>query len=156
MSSPTDSGSDDDDGYYGPSLPPSSPDSSNRQEVIGPVLPSQWKNASVEQDEDDDAVAIGPLPPGDTANDPHQNHQPVLRKPQNDLPQREEWMTVIPAKVEKKLGFKSVTSFSKRPIGPPAGKEESATKGEGKELIGTAGEAEVRETANPRISQVRV
>lgn len=116
--------SDDDDGFYGPSLPPASPQPESSQEVIGPVLPSQWNQQRDDEEEDD--VTIGPLLPGESANDPHRNHQPVLRKSAADgLPKREEWMTVIPEKVEKRLGFKSVTSFSQRPIGPAADKKEA-------------------------------
>ena len=124
---PADSSDDDDDGYYGPSLPPASPPPVQRQDVIGPVLPPQWTGLREDQGEDEgDDLTIGPLPPGDTAHDPHRDHQPLVRKSQQDLPKREEWMTVVPAKVEKRLGFKSVTSFSQRPVGPAVPKKAAA------------------------------
>jgi hypothetical protein len=128
MSSPVSSSDDDDDSYYGPSLPPVKPES-RTSEIIGPVLPAQIQKCPDDDEDDDDSETIGPLPPG-AARDPHANHQPVIRNlNQSDLPKRDEWMTVVPDKVEKKLGFKSVTSFSQRPVGPAVGpNEKTATE----------------------------
>lgn len=123
MSSPTTS-DDDDDGFYGPSLPP--PESPTDR-VIGPVLPPHLRQRASDEEEDEDVPTIGPLPPG-SQSDPHPDV--VVRKPklQDDQQKREEWMTVIPEKVERKLGFKSVTSFSQRPVLSKSSDKDSTIK----------------------------
>jgi len=122
----------DDDGSYGPQLPGEnkspkssklSPDKKVEKRVIGPALPPGFvtqepedKDDNVSQEEDDDQV-IGPLPPG-SQEDLKREYEPFIPTTSEPKNKREEWMTVIPDKVEKKLGFTSVTSFSKRPVGP--------------------------------------
>lgn len=113
--------SSDDEDVYGPRLPPMLPrrPAPSSQHVIGPMLPANLKKPEEEPDLDADGPQIGPLPAGQS--DPL-HRSCCSRKPAqaDSAPKREQWMTELPEKVERRLGFKSVTSFSKRPVGPAA------------------------------------
>lgn len=122
----------DSDDDYGPALPPGF--NAQPSASIGPTLPphlaaklNQSDNVSDDddqkpspqdqQEESDDEDIIGPVLPGSEA-DKKRNYGP--QRPSSSTEDagklgREEWMTVVPKKVEKKLGLtqKSVTSFSK-------------------------------------------
>lgn len=119
------SGSDSDDDF-GPMLPPGfekeAPAPTSRA-VIGPTLPPGFATSTSsptdliaplgedpEEDSSDDDV-IGPLLPGQEID---RGYGKITRVRKDDKEKREEWMTVIPDKVEKKLGLKSVTSFCKK------------------------------------------
>ena len=121
--------SDDD---YGPALPPGFTTSGNECGNIGPqAMPTIRKEdicgglekeempdtIVVNDDEDSDDDVIGPVLPSDAAN--NRNYGVYLPTDSGNKNGREEWMTVIPEKVEKKLGFgKSVTTFSKASAEP--------------------------------------
>lgn len=128
--------SDSDSDDYGPALPPGF--AAGGKPVIGPTLPphlvaggsapiaadddivdgQRQQDAGGDEDDDggDDGDVIGPVLPGSDA-DRRRKYAP--RRPCNERDEiksgREEWMTVVPKKVEKKLGLhlKSVTTFSK-------------------------------------------
>lgn len=107
-SSTSESESSDDGDTYGPKLPPPAL-------VKGPTLPPNLTRQSSSSDDEDDSY--GPQLPGTKNERDYSNTKVLLSKSTDDanstLPKREEWMTVVPDKVEAKLGFKSVTSFSK-------------------------------------------
>ncbi|KAI1285967.1 Uncharacterized protein HDE_11350 [Halotydeus destructor] len=116
---------------YGPALPPSFDEEPERAEIIGPTLPPGFKNssdaddrtvepnASSDESVESDDDFIGPALPS-SGIDVKRGYHKVARKSQvDDNPNgREEWMTVIPKKVEKKLLFTSVTSFSRKAAEP--------------------------------------
>ena len=111
----------DDDDVYGPRPPPDlSSQDLERRETIGPCMPPGYVPYTEEDDEEsandsnEDDEVIGPVLPG---QDAQRGYAEIPIKSDDDSkPQREEWMTVIPKKVVKRLGFKSVTSFCKKPV----------------------------------------
>jgi bifunctional DNA-binding transcriptional regulator/antitoxin component of YhaV-PrlF toxin-antitoxin module len=142
----------DSDDTFGPALPPGfkAGVDEERKSVIGPALPPGFAVNSVNESEspkadneadsgddnsgcesDDDGV-IGPLLPGQ--NDSERGYVRVKRSaPEDDgREKREEWMTVIPKKVQKKMGFKSVTQFAKK---VDDGEEEPAPKAPSKKEL---------------------
>lgn len=122
---------------FGPPLPPGfEPEApEERTCVIGPVLPPGFGAKDKEEelhgepveendgrpesgDSDDSDAVIGPLLPGQDESDRGYDRvqRPILME-DDGKKKREEWMTVIPKKVQKKIGFKSVTQFTKKPDG---------------------------------------
>lgn len=136
---------DDDDDCYGPRLPPLDTSPDKVIPVIGPSLPPHLQRSCEPSDEEeDDGTTIGPLPPG-SRDDPHPDVVVREAKTLDDGPKREEWMTVIPDKVERKLGFKSVTSFSQRPVSSAKSTKDTAVQPSvGKEQLKMQKEYEVR------------
>lgn len=151
----------------GPLLPPgfrrrSSSSSSDGDEdgldtcynVRGPVLnPGMSNEQEVEDEEDeDDGDVIGPVVPS-SANDlidrkrgyldPSYHASQSMGRSGNDDGKdmkREEWMTVVPKKVIKKMGFKSVTSFCRK----PADNDDDDHDGDGDDHDGDQGKVESR------------
>lgn len=115
----------DDEDFYGPKPPPDLVVVEERRETVGPCLPpgfvpkgsdeEEESDNQNEEEDDDESDVIGPVLPG---QDSQRGYSAVPEKSSGDdsKPQREEWMTVIPKKVVKRLGFKSVTSFCKKPV----------------------------------------
>ena len=105
---------------YGPKIPSSA-------RTIGPALPLDLKRDESSSDEDD---SYGPLLPGQETNRDYSSTK-IIKSSDDPSKQskREEWMTVVPDKLEARLGFtaKSVTSFSKR-SNEPAGKSKDEPK----------------------------
>ena len=120
MSHNSSSDQESDDGFYGPSLPPLPPakSQSTSGQMIGPVLPPGIIPAAGDGSGDSSDEDVGPHLPDDISRQHPEHLTRTIVSEAKAGPSREEWMTVIPEKVEKRLGFQSVTSFSKRPVGP--------------------------------------
>lgn len=103
--------SDSDDGNaYGPKPPPPAP-------VIGPTLPPQMARGAGSSDDEDEDDTYGPQIPGSNSSRDYSGSRILPNKSSEQStsgPKREEWMTVVPDKIEARIGLKSVTSFSKK------------------------------------------
>ena len=123
----------------------------NQIKVIGPQIPENLKthvdkehddndyddnndnnddnnDEVINESEDDDDDIIGPiLPTQDDLNQSANLNRTVKSTKESEVKiEREEWMTVVPKSVAKKLGMKSVTSFSKRSGESLKSKDESS------------------------------
>ena len=132
MSSSSDS---EDESFYGPRPPPQTTDTTSERvkpSCIGPALPPGFvPQTDDDGDEEDEGPSIGPVLSGQE-DDRFKYQGSIVPVKEDAKNKREEWMTVIPDKVEKRLGFTNVTSFSKRPVGQPL--PETSTKPKDKEL----------------------
>ena len=119
----------------------------NQIKVIGPQIPENLKthvdkehddndyddnndnnDEVINESDDDDDDIIGPiLPTQDDLNQSANLNRTVKSTKESEVKvEREEWMTVVPKSVAKKLGMKSVTSFSKRSGESLKSKDESS------------------------------
>ena len=101
----SDSHSDSDDDTYGPKPPPPAP-------IIGPTLPPNFAR----EDSSDDEDTYGPQLADSQSHRDYSSSKVLPSKSTEDssASKREEWMTVVPDKIEARIGLKSVTSFSKK------------------------------------------
>jgi hypothetical protein len=79
----------------------------------GRDVPKEVVESDEDEDEDGDEM-IGPLLPEDRGLDKFPTHVGRGPEVEDKAEKREEWMTVIPKKTGRKLGFQSVTSFSRK------------------------------------------
>lgn len=119
----------DNDDCYGPALPPDLQSKQNKCVKIGPHLPPNFDlnkshNEVNESDDEDNHQSeshkiIGPrLPSQKDLQAGLSFHNDYQSQDTSKDSKREEWMTSLPegSSVARRLGFKSVTSFSRRPV----------------------------------------